>query len=276
MQWMWMSWRAYYYPPFEPKKTSDQRCDWIEAKNKPKTRGFTRESFKKQTWNFIPAKWCIISSQQNWHPNFWIIRTPSSVFPKQIQCHDIWNMLQCCIEWRAGALEFVELRYGLVLIDLFFTNMLLACNALHATQFGLVVSNSSSDVFRLSSTWKSLPKWCTFQHFPHTTIVRSNATATCCIFLYFFVACKGFASAAQIHRFHSWYRKYKKTNDLQATNYTANQKLHLLSNIFLTSSKHAMHKNGRTHPSKNQTNHTNMFVLFGCICLVGCGVLKML
>ena len=61
-------------------------------------------------------------------------------------------MLQCCIEWRAGALEFVELRYGLVLIDLFFTNMLLACNALHATQFGLVVSNSSSDVFRLSST----------------------------------------------------------------------------------------------------------------------------
>lgn len=34
---MWMSWRAYYYPPLEPKKTSDQRCDWIEAKNKPKT-----------------------------------------------------------------------------------------------------------------------------------------------------------------------------------------------------------------------------------------------
>lgn len=52
-------------------------------------------------------------------------------------------MLQCCIEWMARALEFVELRYGLVLIHVFVTNMLLVCNALDVTQFGHVVSNSS-------------------------------------------------------------------------------------------------------------------------------------
>ena len=144
MQWMWMSWRAYYYPTFGAKK--DQR---------PTMRLDRSQKQTKNTWIYM---WILPKTNFKFHclkivHHFFTTKLASELLNHKhsVVCFS-WTYFNatilglCCNVVSNGWSEHLNLWSCvtvLVLIHVFFTNMLLVCNALDVTQFGLVASNSS-------------------------------------------------------------------------------------------------------------------------------------